>query len=155
MCRHAYHVEWRKKNPQRLAKHRQTQRKQNAEGLAAARRRYLASPKGWAFRTWVGLRSPQRGKIVTVTKEDVFALYQPDPICPCCQAVMTYKGQIRNQPNAVTVDKILPERGYVVGNIQLLCRACNVAKGGMTLLQARIFLKMMELAAAEQGNHDF
>lgn len=56
--------------------------------------------------------------------------------CPICkeEMVRNYGGkhQERNSPEC---DRIIPEKGYVVGNIQIICHSCNVAKDGRSMRQ--------------------
>lgn len=45
---------------------------------------------------------------------------------------MTINGYQEKDPNALTIDRITPAKGYVVGNIALACSLANRAKQDMT-----------------------
>jgi hypothetical protein len=47
--------------------------------------------------------------------------------CPVCHVKME-RGNGKQQANSPTVDRIIPELGYVPGNVQWLCLSCNVCK---------------------------
>jgi hypothetical protein len=59
--------------------------------------------------------------------------------CPACSVTMQ-RGEGRIQPNSPSIDRIVPELGYVPGNVQWLCQSCNAVKNdrGMEYLLERL-----------------
>lgn len=56
--------------------------------------------------------------------------------CPMCDTRMerNYGGK-HQKNNSPECDRIDPNLGYVAGNVQIICHACNVAKDGRTMKQ--------------------
>ncbi len=93
------------------------------------RRRYRdrdASPEGHFRKLFqqAKTRAKNAGVPFDLTQETIPPV--PD-MCPCCDIMLKRdpKGPWRNQPS---LDRIIPEAGYVLGNIQWLCRRCNQIK---------------------------
>jgi hypothetical protein len=63
--------------------------------------------------------------------------------CPCCEVNLKRdpNGPWRNQPS---LDKIIPEKGYVPDNVQWLCRKCNQLKNNATLEELRRLVIFLE-----------
>lgn len=57
------------------------------------------------------------------------------PRCPCCGTdfLTDYKNLRKPLPNSPTVERIYPERGYVLGNVALICFRCNTLKRDATI----------------------
>ena len=57
--------------------------------------------------------------------------------CPCCGAELNYgrqdKGHHGPRPNGPSFDRIDTLRGYVVGNVAIICWRCNAIKRDATL----------------------
>lgn len=54
--------------------------------------------------------------------------------CECCSRAFEYgkRERIGPHPNSATLDRVRPERGYVQGNVALLCWRCNRIKSDAT-----------------------
>lgn len=64
--------------------------------------------------------------------------------CPCCGRSMIWGGDRDDSP---TLDRIIPSRGYIAGNVQWLCGQCNRRKADTTgdeLMQLAIFVQKAE-----------
>jgi hypothetical protein len=63
--------------------------------------------------------------------------------CACCHRRLiipdNFKSQFRR--NAFTIDRIIPSKGYVRGNISVLCFRCNRLKNNMNLKDCVNLLK--------------
>ena len=69
--------------------------------------------------------------------------------CPSCGVQFIIKSlSMASRKHAPSLDRIIPEKGYIPENIIIICGHCNTQKGGMNLKEARYFLKIMEEAAA-------
>lgn len=53
-----------------------------------------------------------------------------DDTCPCCGKEYVLGEAHRN--NSPSIDKLIPERGYVLDNIVFCCSTCNRRKSDMT-----------------------
>lgn len=61
--------------------------------------------------------------------------------CPCCNIRFIVRGPWRSTPS---LDKILPENGYVPENVQWLCRHCNKLKSNASpeeLMRLAVFVQ--------------
>lgn len=72
-------------------------------------------------------RSRQKGTEFTISKEDVAI---PD-ICPILGLKLT-KGD-GYLPNAMSLDRIDNNRGYIPGNVRVISRKANLLKSSLTL----------------------
>ena len=137
-CMAAYHRDW-KNDPvrkERLAKERQRRYRED-EGRKHRKRereRWLRSPeRRCAQRLRTGMQDRHRTKGIPYDREffttrTVAAMLEAQPTCPCCgrRFEMVPNGKRRNE--SVTMDRLIPERGYVQGNVSLLCWRCNNLK---------------------------
>lgn len=65
--------------------------------------------------------------------EELAKVFEGRPLCEVCKRVLRIDyGHGMQMPDSVSLDKICPSRGYVKGNIALLCAECNVMKGRIT-----------------------
>jgi hypothetical protein len=79
-------------------------------------------------------RAAERGIPCTLTVADVEELIDAFPQCPGC-GVTLVRGSGRVQPDSPTLDRVIPDRGYVPGNVIRLCFRCNILKRGLTPAQ--------------------
>ena len=60
----------------------------------------------------------------------LYALYAEG--CPMCKNAFVYErwhnGKLKQCRFSPTFDRIDPDEGYIMGNVQLLCSACNLKK---------------------------
>jgi hypothetical protein len=104
-------------------------------------RERMGTPEGMCTSSLA--RAKQKRVAHTITESDIVVHKH----CPCCGVEMIPAvGQRRLQSNSPSLDRILPERGYVPGNVVVMCARCNLLKGAMTLDQARFFVDLMEQA---------
>lgn len=84
------------------------------------------------------MRSRSRKTGCQITDEvactmNITAWLEDRPYCEACDVKFDYgyqeNGNSKPRANAPSIDRIIPELGYVRGNVALLCHACNVAKG--------------------------
>ena len=81
---------------------------------AFAVRKYHAKKKGITF---------------TITPDE---LGDPPDYCPCCGIRMT-RGTHQQMGNSPSMDRLIPERGYVEGNVIWVCFRCNTIKNDASL----------------------
>lgn len=89
----------------------------------------------------------------TITPADVKALLDAGWECAYCGIqVGSYTGGTR--PTSVTLDRVLPDLGYVPGNVVLACHACNCAKSEHTPATLRAWAERIEAVIARlERNH--
>lgn len=76
-------------------------------------------------------RSKKNGLPFNLTKEWIRIKFRLDySHCENCKIELKGKGKMAH--NSPTLDRILPEKGYLQHNIQLLCNDCNLAKGNVS-----------------------
>lgn len=74
-------------------------------------------------------RAKRRGLETEIPFEDFEALSQITE-CRACSRELTFG--VCNQPGAWSLDRLDASKGYVAGNISVLCLRCNRAKGRLT-----------------------
>ena len=69
----------------------------------------------------------------SITLEDIQDLWvSQDGTCALSGIKMTYELQNGRTPTNVSIDKIDHTKGYVTGNVQLVCMACNQIKSDLS-----------------------
>ena len=84
---------------------------------------------------WLGAqdRSKREGIDFSLTLEDINNLWvAQDGTCALSGIKMTYELQNGRTPTNVSIDKIDRTGGYVTGNVQLVCMACNQMKSDLS-----------------------
>jgi hypothetical protein len=99
-------------------------------------------PLGHIFR---GTRSRalKRGIEFSICKTDLNLQDE----CPCCRQKMEVKaGPIKKgaDPRSPSIDRIDNSKGYVVGNVAIICWRCNELKRNGTIEEFRNILRWME-----------
>lgn len=88
-------------------------------------------------------RAKKRGLEFTVTKLDV----NLPETCPCCDRVMVVKsgtfkpGPIASSPS---LDRLDSSKGYIPGNVAIICWRCNSLKNNATVDELRNIVRWME-----------
>lgn len=81
-------------------------------------------------------RCNNKGIPFDLTKEDL----DTPSTCPVL-GIKLEKGSGKHQPNSPSVDRIIPELGYVKGNTQIISYKANVMKHDATPEELRMFAK--------------
>ena len=77
-------------------------------------------------------------------KNYVRSLLPEDMACPLCQRTMTKHSREKGRRHVATIDRINPVKGYVKGNLMVMCSACNHAKSNATVEFMRRYLALYE-----------
>jgi len=73
--------------------------------------------------------------------------------CEHCNTILIYnKKQSKRQDNSFSIDRIIPEKGYVIGNVAILCNKCNIIKSFGTPDEHRSIANWMEQRINEIKN---
>jgi hypothetical protein len=109
-------------------------------------RKYPKYPKPQNdFDNWI-LRSKRKNKERRqIAYEDYLNLYRSH--CPLLNIELDYKlyDGLTTPSNYATLDKINPNNGYVVGNLQILSHRANTLKNNATLEELKTLIKNMEI----------
>jgi hypothetical protein len=150
-CFKVYLAEYRKKNRDKLRKQVQYWKDTNREQLRDTNRKLYHTPEGKAMhrarvcktpRTWLshllsigraialkpGPHDPKSGpkRDFDIDLDYVVSLYEAQQgKCAITGVKMTHAF---NDMNAMSIDRIDPERGHIKGNIHLICQWTNFAK---------------------------
>ena len=83
-----------------------------------------------------------------VTVDRLYLRLLGEPNCACCgvEFDLSRTGASKGGPRerSPTLDRIVGERGYVPGNVAILCWPCNKLKGGSDVLRLRKLLAWLE-----------
>lgn len=113
------------------------------------KRKWSASEKGWSWCAWntARKRSERRGIPFSISPLDILAVFPRDWVCP----VFGVKMEVAvGAPcgRSPSLDKIIPERGYVPGNIAVISFLANSMKQNATVGQVEMLADWMKKNAA-------
>jgi hypothetical protein len=75
---------------------------------------------------------------------NIHAMIENDMTCPVCSVEMTAVVEKGKQPTAISLDRVRNNRGYVEGNVRVICAKCNTRKRDMTADDLRQILTYIE-----------
>lgn len=129
-CRKENGRQWRNREcpDQRRSRRRQHYRTAKAKGKDYVSTNHYASDEVVMFHR-AKQRARLRGIPFTITLEDIF-IPERCPIFDC--VLVRNKGGKRALPNSPSLDRIVPERGYVPGNVRVICFKANTIKSNAT-----------------------
>lgn len=155
----SYHRHWSKTRPDSRKRYRD----QNRDMLNEYNRRWRASNRDRARATtlrserkrklrvevWAKncvwraqRRAEKRGVPCTITWQDVLAVYPPDNRCPVFGVELKrFGGRSGSNPS---LDCLVPERGYVPGNVCVISSRANAMKSDATPSELRKLLSWIE-----------
>lgn len=109
--------------------------KERYREAARARKRAAPGAPGYAQLKY---KARKRGIPFTLTYESYLAL-RAEPSCVCCGNPVAWT--CHGPPHTrASVDRFQPNRGYVPGNVNVLCGRCNVIKNDATPAQIELVL---------------
>ena len=75
---------------------------------------------------WTKKRAKERGIKFNLTPESIKGLYPKDGLCPVLGTPLDFG--FNNNENSPTLDRLIPSRGYVVGNVNMISMRANRMK---------------------------
>ena len=78
-----------------------------------------------------------------LTVDVLYGMVRSTPACPYCGTTL----KIDDTRAAPSLDKVIPDRGYVRGNVDVICRDCNRKKDNSTAAEHRAFADRMDTFA--------
>jgi hypothetical protein len=130
---------WRQNNPEKnLQINRDCLIKHREQRNAKANNKYHTNP---ALRLWESAksRSKKRNLPFDISVEDIVV---PD-VCPAI-GIPILLGQGKICDNSPSLDRIIPERGYIKGNVVVVSVLANAMKRNATIAQMRSLLIFYE-----------
>jgi hypothetical protein len=115
-----YDIEYRKKNKEKRSE-------QNKDWYQSYRKvKFTNDPQHYLWYV-ARTRSRQNGAEFTITKEDIII----PKICPILGLELV-KGN-GYLPNAMSLDRVNNEKGYIPGNVRVISRKANIMKSDLTI----------------------
>ena len=126
-----YDIKYREKNKEK-------RKEQNKEWYVKTRKeRFIEDPKTYLWSV-AKVRAKQKGIVFEILPEDIFI---PDK-CPITGNTLV-KGN-GYDPNAMSLDRVVNDKGYIKGNVRVISRIANLKKSNMTLEEVEQLLKYMK-----------
>ena len=79
-----------------------------------------------------------------MTVASVLELVPEDMRCPCCKLKMVARVERGKHPHSITLDRVDNDKGYVTGNLAVICSTCNSRKKDMSVHDLRLILRYIE-----------
>lgn len=120
-----YHRNWRKsKTPEQLARWGKDWRRRHPEKILLKNAETRAKQKGLEFSLALAdIVLPER--------------------CPCCQCFLEI-GDGKLHPRSPSLDRLQLDRGYIKGNVWVICHNCNRQKSDLTVARLRELADLIE-----------
>lgn len=147
-------IEWQQDNKETHNKHVAEYAKRNPEVARQASQKYIAKNKGslpYAQRcmlTRTKSRAKSCGLDFNLTIEYIQSIWPADNKCPVFGLVFDLHGQ--DLQRCASIDKIVPSKGYVQGNVSIVSFRANSIKKDSTFEELKLLLEYMERHQALQ-----
>ena len=86
-------------------------------------------------------RAAEKQLPVNIDPDYLYDIYPKDGLCPILAVEMQFGGDRNDSPS---VDRLMPELGYVKGNVQWVSKIANSAKKDFTASELRILADWIE-----------
>ena len=84
-------------------------------------------------------RAAKKGVPFSIGHEDVVITN----LCPVCEREMKTGGK-GGGPCSPSLDRVIPKKGYVKGNVKVICKSCNSVKSDATVEQLKSLVEYIE-----------
>jgi hypothetical protein len=122
---------WRARNLEYARAYRRTYYSEHQEYFAAAQRKYNAdrympgNEAKWLKKTCATALIRAR-KLALPFDTKFLREMAPEQRCECCSRILDYTA--KRTDASPSLDRVIPELGYVRGNVHILCWRCNALK---------------------------
>ena len=144
---------YREANREKVSEYRKAYREANKEKIRAKMRaHYLSRSEIWILSN-IKRRAKEMDLPFDLTAEDIV----PPEYCPVLGLKLERNRNGREggpQPNSPAVDRIIPERGYVRGNVIIVSHLANCIKQNASPDQIRKVADFYEMKAQEVAAND-
>lgn len=133
--------EWREKNKDTLREYEKSDfRKQKNKEW----REHKRSEDRFRF-VWYAAkrRAKTAGVPFTISKQDIIDTFPLDGKCPMLGIQLQFNNKI-SQDDSPSLDRIIPELGYIPGNIQLISHRANRIKNDATLQELKMIVAFFD-----------
>jgi len=84
-------------------------------------------------RNWAKFRAKKHGIVFALSIEDVEkALEECGGRCPYCGKPFEFRGTMKDRKSSPSLDRIVPNHGYIARNLTVCCYRCNQMKSEAT-----------------------
>ena len=130
---------WRERNREKYLERARRWKAANPEKVKASFKRWRSKPEN-RIRTLVIGRVWDAKKSGIPFDEAALMELAENPAVKCAVGgcVLDYDNGARSNYSAPSIDKVVPQRGYVRGNIAVVCRLHNTIKGGASAAEHRL-----------------
>lgn len=136
--------EWQQAHKEYLRVKRATYRKENLQKVRALNKKWNDTHPERRLFTGAKSRSKKNGLPFSLVLADILPL----PIhCPVL-GIPLRKGQYSDDPNSYSLDRVVPELGYVPGNVVVISRRANVLKRDATKTEILLMAKWISARMA-------
>ena len=95
-------------------------------------------------------RAKRKGIIFTLTKELLRSMYtNQHGKCVYCTNEFDLNGTQHDHKRSPSIDRLIPEQGYVESNVVLCCHRCNTIKNDATLDELRLLTETLSALLAK------
>lgn len=129
----------------------------NKESLAAACKRSYLKDKSIPNRRMNAIVSAAkkraREKNIPFSEDIRSFLRKLSPLnCECCGKKFNYSADrtFKDRNDSASLDRVIPELGYVIGNIEVICYRCNWLKQNSSLEEIKVIVSYMERKQEER-----
>ena len=89
-------------------------------------------------------RSKKYSIPLDITKQNLIDMQNESDTCPCCFEPFDFNLNGPNDPHSPSVDRIIPELGYVKSNVKMICLGCNRQKNDSSIEQLEQVIRYMK-----------
>lgn len=141
--------EWAAKNPEKRKKAaREGEKRRRAANpeLAKTKNRKYRESLSWEVRVLRSNHPASKERRANLSIDFLAGLRTASTKCVCCSIELDFTMPSRGKmpSNFATLDKIVPELGYIKTNVAIICLSCNMLKSALTLDQLRMILSYIE-----------
>lgn len=133
--------EWREKNKDKLREYEKSDfRKQKSKEWRERKR----AEDRFRFVWYAAKRRAKTADVAfTISKQDIIDIFPSDGKCPMLGIQLQFNNKI-SQDNSPSLDRVIPELGYVAGNIQLISYRANRIKNDATLEELKMIVAFLD-----------
>ena len=138
MCNTCNSRIWSKQDPEKFrATRRKAQKRLRTANIQRTREslNVYRTSMPWEQRVLTNRNDARKQRRENLPIEFLRNLREKTPDCPCCGKVLIYDSLPRSSPrnDMATLDKIIPELGYITTNVAIICHWCNSRKRDLTI----------------------
>ena len=78
------------------------------------------------------------------TVQRLIDMHKESDVCPCCFESFDFSINSNDKYHSPSLDRIVPEFGYVKGNVNVICYRCNLVKNDSTAMHHMQIVRYMQ-----------